>query len=65
MIYQIATIFSSKLNAVATSLRPTIGHANLDLLRIKNWLVANKLSLNVAKTERTCIGSVDQIILEK
>ena len=30
---------------------------NNDLLRIKEWLLANKLSLNVAKTEFLLIGS--------
>jgi hypothetical protein len=30
---------------------------NNDLLRIKEWLLANKLSLNVAKTEFRLIGS--------
>ena len=30
---------------------------NNDLLRIKEWLLANKLSLNVAKTEFLFIGS--------
>ena len=30
---------------------------NNDLLRIKEWLLANELSLNVAKTEFLLIGS--------
>ena len=30
---------------------------NLDLLNVKEWLLANKLSLNIVKTEYLLIGS--------
>jgi hypothetical protein len=34
-----------------TSIREIVTHANNDLNNISNWLKANKLSLNVTKTE--------------
>ena len=34
---------------------------NLDLLNVKEWLLANKLSLNIVKTEHLLIGSPNNI----
>ena len=34
---------------------------NLDLLNVKEWLLANKLSLNIVKTEYLLIGSPHNI----
>ncbi len=52
-------LFADDTNITATS--HTIADietaANSDLENLKNWLIANKLSLNVAKTEFMLIGS--------
>ena len=37
---------------------------NNELLNINNWLVANKLSLNVAKTEFMVIGSRQKLLTQ-
>jgi hypothetical protein len=51
-------LFADDTNITATS--HTIADietaANSDLENLKNWLIANKLSLNVAKTEFMLIG---------
>ena len=56
-------LFADDTNITATS--HTIGDietaANSDLENLKNWLIANKLSLNVAKTEFMLIGSPQMI----
>ena len=39
------------------SLKKVIQSTNDDLINIKQWLLANKLSLNTGKTERMFIGS--------
>ena len=43
------------------SLTKVINSTNKDLANIKQWLLANKLSLNVAKTEHMFIGSDDNL----
>ena len=42
---------------VAASNNAMIQAINADLIGLKGWLEGNKLSLNVAKTEATIIGS--------
>ncbi|CAB4040518.1 Hypothetical predicted protein, partial [Paramuricea clavata] len=51
-------LFADDTNLTAGETIEEVGLAmNNDLLRIKEWLLANKLSLNVAKTEFLLIGS--------
>ena len=43
------------------SLKKVIQSTNSDLSNIKQWLLANELSLNAAKTEHMFIGSDDNL----
>ena len=45
------------LSVIVSSLQEMINFANADLENISEWLKANKLSLNVTKTEHMFIGS--------
>ena len=47
----------SNLTVAGETIREVELAINDDLARIKEWLLANKLSLNVAKTEFLLIGS--------
>ena len=49
------------LTASANSLTDLEAAANSDLENLRKWLIANKLSLNVAKTEFMLIGSKPMI----
>ena len=50
------------LNAAAISTSELHFKVNEDLENIRNWLLSNKLSLNVAKTEFMFFGDCFQII---
>ena len=56
-------LFADDTNITATShaIADIETAANSDLENLKNWLIANKLSLNVAKTEFMLIGSPQMI----
>ena len=56
-------LFADDTNITATShnIADIETAANSDLENLKNWLIANKLSLNVAKTEFVLIGSPQMI----
>jgi retron-type reverse transcriptase len=47
----------TNITTTGTSIREIVTHANDDLNNISDWLKANKLSLNVTKTEYMFIGS--------
>ncbi|CAB3991321.1 Hypothetical predicted protein [Paramuricea clavata] len=47
----------TNITTTRTSIREIVTHANDDLNNISDWLKANKLSLNVTKTEYMFIGS--------
>ena len=51
----------TNLTTSCTSLKDIVQSANADLSNIKHWLLANKLSLNVIKTEQLFIGSDDNL----
>ena len=51
----------TNLTASANSLTDLEAAANSDLENLRKWLIANKLSLNVAKTEFMLIGSKPMI----
>ena len=50
-------LFADDTNLTAKTIEEVELAMNNDLLRIKEWLLANKLCLNVAKTEFLLIGS--------
>ena len=65
--YSTARIYADDTNIITTGscIREIITFANKDLVNISEWLKANKLSLNVTKTEHMFIGSdhnLDKII---
>ena len=45
------------MTAVGETLDEVQKRANEDLINVEKWLSANKLSLNIAKTEYILIGS--------
>jgi hypothetical protein len=47
----------TNITTTGTSIREIVTHANDDLNNISDWLKANKLSINVTKTEYMFIGS--------
>ena len=47
----------TSITAFGKTLEDTEIELNNDLINIRNWLTANKLSLNIAKTEYVLIGS--------
>ncbi|CAB4014466.1 Hypothetical predicted protein, partial [Paramuricea clavata] len=47
----------TNIATTGTSIRELVTHASDDLNNICDWLKANKLSLNVTKTEYMFIGS--------
>ncbi|CAB4045102.1 Hypothetical predicted protein, partial [Paramuricea clavata] len=47
----------TNLTASGDSMNDAVFVVNSDLENLRNWLIANKLSLNVAKTEFMLIGS--------
>ena len=51
----------TNLTASANSLTDLEAAANSDLENLRKWLIANRLSLNVAKTEFMLIGSKPMI----
>ena len=51
----------TNLTASANSMTDLEAAVNSDLENLRKWLIANKLSLNVAKTEFTLIGSKSMI----
>ena len=51
----------TNLTASANSVADLEAAANSDLENVRKWLIANKLSLNVAKTEFILIGSKSMI----
>lgn len=56
-------MFADDTNMTTTgkSARDTVYSADCDLHNVKEWLLANKLSLNVTKTEYMSIGSDDNL----
>ena len=55
----------TNITTTGSCIREIITFANKDLVNISEWLKANKLSLNVTKTEHMFIGSdhnLDKII---
>ena len=51
----------TSLTTVGSSLNGIAQQLNLDLENIRIWLIANKLSLNVTKTEQMFVGSDDNL----
>ena len=47
----------TSLTAAGETLNEVEKRANEDLKNVRNWLSANKLNLNIAKTEYVLIGS--------
>lgn len=47
----------TNLTSSGSSIDEVQSAMNADLERLKNWLLANKLSLNIVKTEFLLIGS--------
>ena len=61
--YSTPRIFAddSSITTTGKSIKEIVQSASCDLHNVKEWLLANKLSLNVTKTEHMFIGSDDNL----
>ena len=53
--------YDTNLTTTGKSIKEIVTITNLELPYVNNWLLANKLSLNITKTEQMFIGSDDNL----
>ena len=64
--YSTPTLFADDTNITisGTNAADVENKANLEMARIYDWLLANKLHLNVAKTEFMLVGTIIMLKLQ-